>query len=81
MQDSLTTGSTDSRVTALFEGSARCFFLSDGATFEDLAHRVDRLPTGKDDQMVAITLKFWSPARGRDQSARTASRQTLLHEA
>lgn len=66
MQDSLTTGSKDSRVIALFAGSARRFLLSDGATFQDLANPVDRLRTRADDQVVAITLKFRSADRRED---------------
>lgn len=46
------------RVTALFEGGALSFLLPGGATFEDLADRVDQLGARVDGQVIAIKVRF-----------------------
>jgi hypothetical protein len=50
--------SRPSRVTAAFEDGARSFMLSKGATFEDLADRLDRLSDRHHSKPIAIVVKL-----------------------
>jgi hypothetical protein len=47
-----------SRVTVAFEDGAHSFMLSKGATFEDLADRLDRLGERHHGKPVAIEVKL-----------------------
>ena len=50
--------SRPSRVTVAFEGRALSFMLSKGATFEDLADRLDRLRKRHQGKPIAIEVRF-----------------------
>ena len=50
--------SRPSRVTVAFQDSALSFMLSKGATFEDLADRLDRLGERHQGKPVAIEVKL-----------------------
>jgi hypothetical protein len=52
-----------SRVTVAFEDSVLSFMLSNGATFEDLADRLDRLGETHRGKPLAINVKL--PPEGR----------------
>jgi hypothetical protein len=51
-------GSSPSRVTATFADGALSFMLSEDATFEDLADRLDRLGERRHGKPVAIEVKL-----------------------
>ena len=51
-------GSSPSRVTVTFADGARSFMLSEDATFEDLADRLDRLGERRHGKPVAIEVKL-----------------------
>jgi hypothetical protein len=50
--------SRPNRVTVAFEDGALSFMLSKGATFEDLADRLDRLGERHHGKLVAIEVKL-----------------------
>jgi hypothetical protein len=51
-------GSSPSRVTVTFADGALSFMLSEDATFEDLADRLDRLGERRHGKPVAIEVKL-----------------------
>jgi len=51
-------GSSPSRVTVMFADGALSFMLSEDATFEDLADRLDRLGERPHGKPVAIEVKL-----------------------
>jgi hypothetical protein len=58
MQTNLLAKTTVNEVIALFSDSAASFELSPGATFADLADRVNRLGENRNGLPVAIFMKF-----------------------
>jgi hypothetical protein len=58
MQDAHGTGASANQVTALFAGGALSFSLSKGATFADLAARLNDLGDRHLGMATAISMKF-----------------------